>query len=134
MSKGDPAPHLVATEAAQQAIIRLQAVHGPPDVRPVGWMLRRQRAHVLPGRRVHHRPVRRACRRVTGCPFYMDERQYAAWHTDQLILDIDPGMAEGFSLPADGGWHFVTRSVLCIRDDDPVRDFRNGAAPRPGPA
>ena len=61
---------------------------------------------------------------VAGCPFYMDDRQYAAWHTDQLILDVEPGMAEGFSLPAGEGWHFVTRSRVCLRADDPVSDSR----------
>ena len=50
---------------------------------------------------------------VADCPFYIDARQYEAWHTDQLILDVEPGTAEGFSLPAGEGLHFVTRSRVC---------------------
>lgn len=47
---------------------------------------------------------------IAGCPFYMDARQYQAWHPGQLVLDVAPGMPEGFSLAADAGLHFVTRT------------------------
>ncbi len=134
MSARDPAPRLVATEAAQQAIISLRAVHGPLMFVQSAGCCGGSAPMCFQAGEFITAPCDVLVGDVTGCPFYMDERQYAAWHTDQLILDIDPGMAEGFSLPADGGWHFVTRSVLCIRDDDPVRDCRNGAAPRSGPA
>ncbi len=47
-----------------------------------------------------------------GCPFYIDARQYEAWKHTQLILDVADGEPEGFSLPAFGDRHFVTRSRL----------------------
>jgi uncharacterized protein (DUF779 family) len=50
---------------------------------------------------------------IERCPFYIDARQYAVWHTGQLILDVEPGTPDGFSLPADNGMHFVTRSRAC---------------------
>jgi len=47
---------------------------------------------------------------VGGCPVYIDDRQYAAWKHTQLIIDVGEGEPEGFSMPADGGRHFMTRS------------------------
>ena len=46
---------------------------------------------------------------VDGCPFYIDQRLYHAWHPDQLFLDVAPGPPEGFSLAAGEGLHFVTQ-------------------------
>jgi uncharacterized protein (DUF779 family) len=50
---------------------------------------------------------------IVGCPFYMDTRHYEAWHPGQLVLDVEPGPPEGFSLAAGEGLHFVTRT--CAR-------------------
>ena len=47
---------------------------------------------------------------IDGCPFHMDARHYAAWGRPRLLLDVEPGFAEGFSLPAGDGAHFVIRS------------------------
>lgn len=47
---------------------------------------------------------------VEGCPFYIDRRLYEAWHPGQLVLDVEPGAPEGFSLAAGDGLHFVTRT------------------------
>jgi uncharacterized protein (DUF779 family) len=45
-----------------------------------------------------------------GAGFYIDARQFEAWRHTQLILDVDGGEPEGFSLPAGPGRHFITRS------------------------
>jgi uncharacterized protein (DUF779 family) len=64
---------------------------------------------------------------VGGCPFYIDHRQHEAWKHTQLILDVDEGYPEGFSLPAGDDAHFVIRSRLFgpeeLRNvqDQPVR-------------
>ena len=50
--------------------------------------------------------------RIGGCPFYMDARQYRAWHQELLILDVEPGEPEGFSMAAGEGLHFVTRTSV----------------------
>ncbi len=48
---------------------------------------------------------------IDGCPFYIAAAQYQAWKHTQLILDVEPGAPEGFSLPAGlDDAHFVTRS------------------------
>jgi uncharacterized protein len=50
---------------------------------------------------------------VGGSPFYIDEIEYEVWKHAKLILDIEDGEAEGFSLAASPGKHFVVRSELC---------------------
>lgn len=47
---------------------------------------------------------------IADCPFYIDARQYEKWKHTQLIVDVAEGEPEGFSLGADDGRHFVTRS------------------------
>ena len=49
---------------------------------------------------------------VAGCPFWMDAQLYEAWGRPQLVLDVEPGFAEGFSLGAGQGRHFITRTAL----------------------
>jgi hypothetical protein len=50
---------------------------------------------------------------VSGCPFYIDFRQYEVWKHTQLILDVGEGDPEGFSLAAAEGKHFITKSKIC---------------------
>ena len=35
---------------------------------------------------------------IDGCPYYIDRRLYLAWAGPALVLDVEPGFAEGFSL------------------------------------
>ncbi len=52
--------------------------------------------------------------KVGGCPYYMDFRQYETYHSSQIILDVEDGEADGFSLPAGrDGRHFITRTKIC---------------------
>ena len=48
---------------------------------------------------------------VAGCPFYIDRQLDNAWGRPRLVLDVAPGFADGFSLPAGTGRHFVVRTV-----------------------
>jgi uncharacterized protein len=50
---------------------------------------------------------------VGGSPFYMDKRQFEVWKHTKLILDVEDGEPDGFSLPAGSGKHFVIKSELC---------------------
>ena len=47
--------------------------------------------------------------RVDGAPFYVDERQLEAWPHGEIVLDTEPGYADGLSLAAGEGHHFVAR-------------------------
>jgi uncharacterized protein (DUF779 family) len=50
---------------------------------------------------------------VGGCPVYVDRRQLEAWPHADLVLDVEPGYADGLSLAAGEGLHFVGRSSGC---------------------
>ena len=47
---------------------------------------------------------------IAGAPFYIDSDQYERWNRPVFVLDVAPEPPEGFSLPAPGGTHFVSRS------------------------
>ncbi len=52
--------------------------------------------------------------KVGGCLYYMDFRQYEIYKNNQIILDVEDGEADGFSLPAGiEGKHFITRTKIC---------------------
>lgn len=101
---------LGATVAAREAITALRAAHGPllfvlsagccggtaPMCFPAGDYLVGANEQLLG--------------EVEGCPFVMDARHFAAWCEPVLLLDVQEGFAEGFSLPAGEGLHFVIRS------------------------
>ena len=111
MSETVETPGVVdATAAARRAIAALRAAHGPlifiqsagccggtaPMCFPLGEF-QIGSGDLLLGT-------------VEDCPFYMDGRHFAAWCEPRLLLDVEPGFAEGFSLPAGPGLHFVIRS------------------------
>ncbi len=139
MPERETAPRLVVTHAAQQAVLRLRAEHGPlMFVHSAGCCGGSAPMCFEAGEYITG-PGDVLVGEVEGCPFYLDDRQYTAWHTDQLILDVEPGSAEGFSLSAGGGWHFVTRSLVCVKDgvcvdhDGPVPDSGYGIDAQPDP-
>lgn len=47
---------------------------------------------------------------IEGAGVWIDARQFEVWKGTQLVLDVEPGLPEGFSLPAGDDGHFVTRS------------------------
>ncbi len=66
---------------------------------------------------------------VGGCPVYVDQRQLEAWpHTD-LVLDVEPGYADGLSLAAGPDLHFVTRYHGADRRGPRRTDIVNSTAP-----
>jgi uncharacterized protein (DUF779 family) len=44
---------------------------------------------------------------IAVCPVYVEQRQLDAWPHAEILLDVEEGHAEGFSLPAGDGMHFV---------------------------
>ncbi len=50
---------------------------------------------------------------IEGCSFYIDARIYRSWDDAELILDVEPGDPEGFSLGAGPGEHFVLKASAC---------------------
>ena len=101
---------VIATEAARQAVYRLRAVRGPLMFVQSAGCCGGSAPMCLPAGEYLTGPGDVLLGRIGGCPFYMDARQYRAWHPDLLVLDVEPGAPEGFSLAAGEGLHFVTRT------------------------
>jgi uncharacterized protein (DUF779 family) len=101
-------PTLQASDAARRAVRRVVAAHGPvmfiqsagccdgsaPMCFPVTEFLTGE-ADIQIGQ-------------VEGCPIYIAELQLAAWSHPDLLLDVEPGYADGLSLEAGDGLHFIT--------------------------
>ncbi len=51
--------------------------------------------------------------RVEGCPVYVDRRQLEAWPHRDLLLDVQPGYADGMSLEPGPDQHFVDAGAVC---------------------
>lgn len=58
---------------------------------------------------------------VDGCPVYVSRRDLEAWPHRELVLDVEPGYADGLSLAAGEGLHFVSRTSS-MRDTAPGED------------
>jgi uncharacterized protein (DUF779 family) len=48
---------------------------------------------------------------IGGAQFYIDADQYERWGKPHFTIEVSPGAAEGFSLEALEGVHFVTRTT-----------------------
>ena len=89
-----------ATEAARQAVYRLRAARGPLMFVQSAGCCDGSAPMCLPAGEYLAGPGDVLLGRIAGCTFYMDARQYRAWHPDLLVLDVEPGVPEGFSLAA----------------------------------
>ncbi len=124
--RDDPQP-VVATEAALKAIRRLRAAVGPVMFFQSGGccdgsvpMCFRDGEFLVADRDL-------LLGTLDGCPFYIDPRQFEAWRAPVLTLDVEPGLPEGFSLPAGDDAHFVTRSRMRRRDADEAQRYDSSA-------
>ena len=61
----------------------------------------------FPERRVPRRQPGRPVGTVADCEVYLDRRQLAAWPHAEVVIDVEPGSPDGFSLGAGDGRHFV---------------------------
>ena len=101
---------VIATEAARQAVIRLRAVRGPLMFVQSAGCCGGSAPMCFPAGEYVTGPGDLLLGSIAGCPFYMDARQYEAWRPGRLVVDVEAGMPEGFSLAAGDGLHFVTRT------------------------
>jgi uncharacterized protein (DUF779 family) len=64
---------------------------------------------------------------IEDCPVYVAQRQLDAWPHAEILLDVEEGYAEGFSLPAGDGRHFVSwASSTAIGDAETSADAELG--------
>lgn len=102
---------VIATEAAREAVRRLRAVRGPLMFVQSAGCCAGSVPMCFPAGEYLTGPGDLLLGTIEGCPFYIDQRQDEACHLGQLVLDVEPGMPEGFSLAAGEGLHFVTRDA-----------------------
>jgi uncharacterized protein (DUF779 family) len=130
MSEPVPVARIVATEAALQAIARMQAERGPLMFVQSGGCcdgslpMCFQEGELIVG------DNDLLLGTVGGCAFYVDTHQDAAWGRPEFILDVASGPPEGFSLPAGDAGHFITRSQVCAAASAPEAGTV-GPAPAP---
>jgi len=102
---------VIATEVARQAVRRLRAAHGRLMFVQSAGCCGGSAPMCFPAGEYITGPGDLLLGLAAGCPFYIDRRTYEAWHPGQLVLDVEPGTPEGFSLAAGEGLHFVTRTA-----------------------
>jgi uncharacterized protein (DUF779 family) len=122
-------PAVLATAAARSAIAHLRTVVGPvmfvqyagsrrvtvPMCLPLGEYLPGVQDLLLG--------------EIDGCPYYIDAAHYAACGRPTLVLDVQPGIPEGFSLSAGDGLEFLVRTA---RTNDPLGSTPcEGTVPHP---
>jgi uncharacterized protein (DUF779 family) len=110
MSRLPVVPEVRATDAARAAVRRLARTHGgvifvqsagccdgsAPMCFPEGeFLVGASDVHVGD---------------IEGCPLYVARRELEAWEHRELVLDVEPGYADGLSLAAGDGMHFVSRT------------------------
>ncbi len=116
-------PRLRATTAAEEALARVAHEHGPVLLMLSAGCCGGSAPMCFPESEFRIGGQDVLIGTVAGCRVYVDRRQLEAWpHTDVLI-DVEPGFPEGFSLAAGEGRHFVcwSSSAPLVRPDDPTR-------------
>ncbi len=104
------AVHVTATPAAREAITGLSRSRGRLMFVQSGGCCGGSAPMCFPAGEYLTGPGDLLLGEVEGCPFYIDARLYASWGSPGLVLDTGPGFAEGFSLAAGDGRHFVIRA------------------------
>ena len=100
-----------ATGAALEVISRLEAAHGPLVFHQSGGCCDGTSPICLKDGELPPGPDDLCLGEIGGARFYIDRDQYRRWNSPQFEIDVVAGAAEGFSLEALEGVHFVTRSA-----------------------
>lgn len=105
--KADPAPKVVATDAALAEIRRLRAGHGPLMFFQSGGCCDGSSPMCFPDGELLLGPNDLLLGEIDGCPFYIDAEQYERWNRPSLVLDVASGAGSGLSLEGVDGRHFT---------------------------
>jgi len=109
--QADPAPRVVATEAALVAVRRLRAEHGPLMLFQSGGCCDGSSPMCFPDGELLLGPSDLLLGEIDGSPFYIDAEQYERWNRPTLVLDVAAGAAgSGMSLEEVHDLHFVLKS------------------------
>ena len=124
MSESTVLARIIATPAARKAIRRLRAAGGGPVMFvQSGGCCAGSTPMCFPAGEFLIGDIDVLLGEIDGCPFYIDRRLDQAWHQEQFLLDVAPGEAEDFSLPAGDNLRFVTRLPPVSRRSQPTKTF-----------
>jgi uncharacterized protein (DUF779 family) len=101
---------VTATPAALEVIHRLEATHGPLMFFQSGGCCDGTSPLCFKDGELPAGPHDVLLGNIGGAPFYIDSEQYERWGTPRFLIDVASGAAEGFSLEALEGVHFVSRT------------------------
>jgi uncharacterized protein len=108
--QADPAPRVVATDAAVAEIERLKVEHGLLMFFQSGGCCDGSSPMCFPVGELSVGPNDLLLGEVDGCPFYIDAEQDKRWNRPLFVLDIAAGGGSGMSLEGAHNLHFVARS------------------------
>jgi uncharacterized protein len=119
--------HVTATDAALAAIERLETRHGPLMFVQSGGCCDGSSPICLRAGELLVGANDLLLGEVGGAPFYIDAEQYERWRSPRLVIDVEPGGGDSFSLEGSDGVHFValtettaSRSACCTRPAVPL--------------
>jgi len=98
---------VTATRAALEAINRLEAAHGPLMFFQSAGCCDGGSPLCLKDGELPLSPHDVRLGEIGGAAFYVDAQQYERLGKPPIVIDVSPGAAEGFSLEALDGIHFV---------------------------
>lgn len=103
-------PRLRATTAAEESLARVVHEHGPVMLVLSAGCCGGSTPMCFPEGefRVGSQDVLLGT--VADCRVYIDRRQLDAWPHAEVLIDVEPGSPDGFSLGAGDGRHFVSWS------------------------
>lgn len=102
---------MTATPEALEIIERLRAAHGPLAFHQSGGCCDGSSPMCLLDGELPPSPHDLTLGEIGGAPFYIDADLYERWRRPAFVVDVRPGAADGFSLEALEGVHFLTRSA-----------------------
>jgi uncharacterized protein len=111
MTHTGPEAAVKATGAALEVIARLEAAHGPVVFFQSGGCCDGTSPICLKHDELPAGPHDIQLGEIGGAGFYIDADQYDRWGRPRFLIDVSPGAAEGFSLEALEGVHFITRTT-----------------------
>ena len=120
-------PRVLATDAALDLIVRLQAKHGSLMFHQSGGCCDGSSPMCYPEGELLIGDSDVRLGEIGGCPFYMSAAQFEYWKHTQLTIDVVPGRGGMFSLEGSEGLRFLTRSRLFTDDEQAALDAENNA-------
>ena len=120
-------PRVLATDAALDLIVRLQAKHGSLMFHQSGGCCDGSSPMCYPEGELLIGDSDVRLGEIGGCPFYMSAAQFEYWKHTQLTIDVVPGRGGMLSLEGPEGLRFLTRSRLFTDDEQAALDAENNA-------